>query len=205
MDPIKIYEDLKEKIVWLKLSPGSTLNQVELSETFGVSRNPLTIALTRLDAEGWVVRNGSHFVVSPLTIDRMREITEIRSVLEIQANLWAMNRITPDGIKELKELGNEIKLASPAPTRTEIVRLDFRFHSILYRETRNRELVQLLERLLSHYLRFWLAGPQEIKKDAFFADTLQIIHAVESKDELSLRASTAVHIKSSLDFLLGIS
>ena len=113
MDPIKIYEDLKEKIIWLKLRPGSTLNQVELSETFGVSRNPLTIALTRLDAEGWVVRNGSHFVVSPLTIDRMREITEIRLALEMQANLWAMNRITPDGIEELKELGNEIKLPSP--------------------------------------------------------------------------------------------
>jgi DNA-binding GntR family transcriptional regulator len=205
MDPIKIYEDLKEKIIWLKLSPGSTLNQVELSETFGVSRNPLTIALTRLDAEGWVVRNGSHFVVSPLTIDRMREITEIRSVLEIQANLWAMNRITPEGIMELKKLGNEIKLASPSATRTEIVQLDFKFHSILYRETRNQQLAQLLERLLSHYLRFWLAGPQEIKKDAFFADTIQIIHAVESKDELSLRASTAVHIKSSLDFLMGIS
>jgi len=204
MDPIKIYEDLKEKIVWLNLSPGSTLNQVELSETFGVSRNPLMIALTRLDAEGWIVRNGSHFVVSPLTIDRMREITEIRSVLEIQANLWAMNRITSEGIRELKTLGNEIKQASRDATRAEIVQLDYRFHTILYRETRNQELAQLLQRLLCHYLRFWLAGPQEIRKDAFFADTLQIIEAVEAKDEISLRASTAVHIKTSLDFLMGI-
>ncbi len=205
MDPIQIYEDLKEKIVWLKLSPGSVLNQVELSETYGVSRNPLTIALTRLDAEGWVTHNGSHFIVSPLTIDRMREITEIRSVLEIQANLWAMNRITPEGIKELKELGDEIKGASPSATRTELVQLDFRFHNILYRETRNQQLAQLLQLLLSHYLRFWLAGPQEIRRDAFFADTLRIINAIEAKDELSLRASTAVHIRSSLDFLLGIS
>jgi hypothetical protein len=51
MDPIEIYEDLKEKIIWLDVSPDSTLNQAELAETYGVSRNPITIALTRLDAE----------------------------------------------------------------------------------------------------------------------------------------------------------
>ncbi len=205
MDPVEIYKAMKRRIIWLDLSPGSTLNQVQLAEEFGVSRNPLTIALTRLDAEGWVVRNGSHFVVSPLTIDQMREITEIRSVLEIQANLWAMNRITPEGIRELKELGSEIKGMGQNPTKTEIIQLDFKFHGILYRETRNQQLAQLLERLLSQYLRFWLAAPQEIKKDSFFAETLQIIDAVEAKDEISLRASTAVHIKASLDLVLGIS
>ena len=96
MDPLGIYTILKEKIIWLDLQPGSTLNLVEQAESFGVSRNPITIALTRLDAEEWVVRQGSHFVVRPLTLSRIREITEIRSVLEVQANFWAMQRITSD-------------------------------------------------------------------------------------------------------------
>ena len=109
MDPMKIYEDLKEKIVWLDLAPDITLNQAELAEAYGVSRNPLTIALTRLDSEEWVVRHGTHFVVSPLTLDRMREITEIRSVLETQAVLWAMHRITHSGLQELKFLANTIR------------------------------------------------------------------------------------------------
>ena len=78
MDPIAIYEDLKEKIIWLDLEPGSTLNLVELAESYGVSRNPIMIALTRLNVDEWVIRQGVHFVVSPLTVDRMREITEIR-------------------------------------------------------------------------------------------------------------------------------
>ena len=52
MDPIEIYEDLKEKIIWLDVSPDSTLNQAELAETYGVSRNPITIALTRLERRG---------------------------------------------------------------------------------------------------------------------------------------------------------
>jgi DNA-binding GntR family transcriptional regulator len=131
MDPLEIYEQLKEQIVWLKISPDSTLNQAEVADAFGVSRNPLTIALTRLDAEGWVVRRGSHFVVSPLTLDRMREITEIRSVLESQANLWAMNRITPEGMKGLKLLRGEITNLGRNPRKAEMIRLDFRFHSTL--------------------------------------------------------------------------
>jgi DNA-binding GntR family transcriptional regulator len=204
MDPIGIYEDLKKKIIWLEQSPGSTLNLAQLAETYGVSRNPLTIALTRLDAEGWVVRNGLHFVVSSLTVDRMREITEIRSVLEIQANLWAMNRITPEGIKELRSIEDEINRLDAHASKMEIVQLDFRFHSILYRETRNHQLAELLGRLLSQYFRFWLAGLQEIKKDVFFADTLKIIKAIEVKDEISLRASTAVHIKASFDKIMDI-
>ena len=204
VDPIKIYEDLKEKIIWLDLAPDSTVNQAELAEAYGVSRNPLTIALHRLDAEGWVVRHGTHFVVSPLTLDRMREITEIRSVLETQANLWAMHRITEEGVQELKILGNEIRRLSPQASKKEMVQLDFRFHRIIYHHVRNQQLAQLLERLLSHYLRFWLAGPQEIKKETLFNDILEMIKAIGNKDEISLRAATASHIKVSLDKIMGI-
>jgi DNA-binding GntR family transcriptional regulator len=203
LDPINIYQDLKEKIIWLDLAPDSTLNQAELAEAYGVSRNPLTIALTRLDAEEWVVRRGTHFVVSPLTVDRMCEITEVRSVLETQGILWAMRRITASGLQDLKSLGNTIKKLSPHASKREMVQLDFKFHSIIYREAQNQQLAQLLKRLLSHYLRFWLAGPKEIKKEALFNDTLLMIKAIENKDEVSIRASVTSHIKASLEKIMG--
>ena len=38
MDPLEIYKILKEKIIWLDLKPGNTLNLVEQAESFGVSR-----------------------------------------------------------------------------------------------------------------------------------------------------------------------
>ena len=205
MDPIAIYEDLKEKIIWLELAPGSTLNLVELAESYGVSRNPVMLALARLNAEEWVVRNGVHFVVSPLTIDRMREITEIRVVMETQANIWAMNRLTPEGLEELKKLRDEIKNLDPAATKKQIIELDFKFHRLIYHETQNSQLGQLLERLLSHYLRFWLSVPQNIKPDTFFKEAKEIIRALEAKDEVGLRAASTAHIKVSLDTILGLS
>jgi len=205
MDPLTIYEDLKDKIIWLDLKPGSTLNLVELSQGYRVSRNPVTIALTRLDAEEWVVRNGSHFVVSPLTVDRIREITEIRSVMEVQANLWAMQRMDDQGFAMLKALRDEILTLPDGASNREIVELDVKFHQLLYKETKNKQLTTMLNRMLSHYLRFWLSSPNPIKRDTFFKDEIEIIQAMETKDEARLKAATTAHIKASLDEIMGLS
>ncbi|MBW2305125.1 MAG: GntR family transcriptional regulator [Deltaproteobacteria bacterium] len=204
MDPLEIYKDLKHKIVWLELKPESTLNLAEVAASYGVSRNPVTIALTRLDAEEWVIRHGSHYMVSPLTLERMREITEVRAVTEVQANIWAMHRMSMEGLKELKELKEEIIQLGEKVTNRTMVEMDVRFHNLLYRETRNSKLAQILDQLLSHYLRFWLASPSRINRTDFFAQTLEIIRAVEEKDEVRLRAASAEHIKISLDEIMGL-
>ena len=204
MDPLEIYANLKEKIIWLDLKPGSALNLVELSKSFGVSRNPITIALTRLDAEEWVVRQGTHFVVNPLTLNRIREITEIRSVLEVQANMWAMHRITPEELDALRHLKSEINNLDDKSSNKEIVKLDVKFHSILFKASRNSHLATLLERMLCHYLRFWLSFTGNIDRTSFFSQAFNIIKAIEDKDEMRLRAASIEHIKVSLDQIMGI-
>ncbi len=205
MDPVEIYADLKEKIIWLDFKPGHTLNQAELADSYGVSRNPLTIALTRLDAEEWVVRQGSHYVVSPLTFERIREITEIRSVLEVQANIWALHRITPEGMAELKLLEQEIRSLSPDCTNRDIVELDVKFHGIVFQACQNQQLAGMLDRMLCHYLRFWLSISRKIDKDRFFQEASDIIRAFEAKDEIRVRAASLAHIRVSLDEIIGIS
>jgi DNA-binding GntR family transcriptional regulator len=205
VDPMSIYEDLRAKIIWLELKPATTLNLVELAESYQVSRNPVMIALTRLDAEELVVRQGVHFVVSPLTIERMREITEIRSVLETQAHLWALNRISPEGLAALREFRTEIGRLNRDAAKRRVVELDYRFHRMIYHETRNHQLALMLDRLLGHYLRFWLASPQEIRAEDFFEEALEMIQAFETRDEKMLRAATERHIRISLDTIIGFS
>lgn len=204
MNPFNIYEDLKEKIIWLELEPGCTLNLVELAKSYQVSRNPVTTALTRLESEEWVVRNGSHFVVSPLTLERMREITEIRLILEVQANIWAMHRISDDALNHLVELENRVAGLAKDVSNKEIVKLDVEFHNIIYAETQNQQLRTILDRLLNHYLRFWLSSPSSIKRNVFFKDMMEIIEAIKAKDEIQLKAACTSHIKASLDEIMGI-
>lgn len=202
-NPKLIYEDLKKKIIWLDISPGTALNLVDLAAQYGVSRNPISISLTRLENEEWVERNGSHFVVCPLTLNRMRNITEIRLLLEVQANIWAMYRISDEELENLVSLKKDIARMDENIHKKELIELDVRFHRTIYQATKNTQLAGMLDRLLNHYLRFWLSRPSPIKKDAFFTEIIDIIDAFESKDEIKLTAACTSHVKVSLDEIMG--
>jgi len=203
MEPSKIYELVREKIIWLDLMPESILNLSELAESFEVSRTPIKEALIFLQADGWVLHQGSHFMVTPLSLDRIKEITEIRSLIEVQANIWAMNRITPEELTALGELEKEILQIDDTSSNNQMIELDVKFHQSLFRAAKNSQLAQLLERMLGHYLRFWLAIPREIEPQSFFAETLEIIQAIKAKDEVKLRVSSVEHIKRSVDEIMG--
>lgn len=203
MEPEKIYDLLREKIVWLELMPENVLNLSELAKYFGVSRTPIKEALILLQSEGWVLRQGSHFMVTPLSLDRIRGTAEIRSVMEVQGNIWAMYRIAPEELAALGELEKEIlQLDDEAPNK-KMIELDVMFHRILYQGTKNSQLAKLLWQLLSHYLRFWLAIPHEIEPQSFFSDTLEIIRAIKTKEEARLRAASEAHIKKSVDEIMS--
>lgn len=203
MEHRKIFELLKEKIIWLELMPETTINLSELAESFEVSRTPIKEALILLQAQGWALYNGSHFIVTPLSLDRIREITEIRCIMEVQGNVWAMHRITSEELAALCELEKKILQIGDDYTNKQLVELDVHFHRTLFQATKNTQLAELLERLLSHYLRFWLSMPREIDPKSYFAETLEIIRAIVEKDESKLRVSITAHIKKSLNEIMG--
>ena len=203
MESGEIYERLREKLIWLDLKPESYLNLSELAKAFGVSRTPIKEILITLQAEGWVLRHGSHFMVTPLSLSRIKEITEIRSVMETQANIWAMERITEDEITELIKIKQDILDNGDKMSNKQLVELDVKFHRLLFQATKNENLAQMLERLLIHYLRFWLSIPRGIEIQAFFKETLEIIEAVETKDADRLRAASTNHIRRSMDEIMG--
>ena len=106
-------------------------------------------------------------------------------------------------ISQSNELKEEIKGLGNAPSNRQLVELDFRFHRGLYHATKNSQLAQLLDRLLSHYLRFWLSIPREIEPKSFFKETAEIIRAVESKDNARVKEASTEHIKKSIDEIMG--
>ncbi len=203
MDSNKIYEALKSKIIRLDHKPESVLNLSELADQFGVSRTPVKEALIALQAEEWIMRQGTHFIVTPLSLGRIREVTEIRMVMEVQANIWAMERMTPDGMEGLRRIREEI-LALDAKTPNEvIVDFDLKFHRHIFRASGNTQLAGILERLLGHYLRFWLSVPRRIDITDFFSESLELIEAFDRKDEGMVRDCTTRHIRDSVAEIMG--
>jgi len=199
MEATKIYQVLRDQIVWLEIEPEKALNLTELAEAFAVSRTPVKEALLLLQSGGWVRRHGSHFIVTPLSLSRIKETTEIRYALETQATLWAMERIRPEALRRLLEVRTQIQsLGADADKRT-MIEIDVDFHRQIYAAAGNSQLSQMLNDLLDHYLRFWLWKRSPIDRQAFFDLTLDILAAIESGDKNRLRRACIHHIKASVD------
>ncbi len=203
MESNRIYQAIKEKIIWLEYKPEHVLNLSDLAESFGTSRTPIKEVLIFLQAEGWVLRTGTHFMVTPLSLNRIKEITEIRTALETQAYLWAMQRISTEELVSLTHLEKEISGVKGEVSNRRLIELDSRFHQILYAASRNAQAAQLLENLLAQYLRFWLSIPREIDVPSFFNETKGIIRAVKARDEEGLKKASQEHIRKSFEEIMG--
>jgi len=200
----KVYQKLKDEIIWLDIKPETVIALTEVADRFGISRTPVKEALVHLNAEGWIMRHGSHFISSPLTLDLIRDLTEIRSFMEIQAYIWAMNRMMPAGIKQLESVLEDLDALNADTPNRRIIEIDFKFHKTLYQATGNQQLSLYLERILYHFIRIWLSLNRPIHPEIFFKEIKAIIQAVKEKDEISLRAATIGHIKVSLDEIMGL-
>ena len=77
---------LRQDIILGALQPAAKLKLEKLSKSYGVSVNTLRESLSRLAADGLVVAEGQKgFAVLPVSIEDLREITEMRQLLECHA------------------------------------------------------------------------------------------------------------------------
>jgi DNA-binding GntR family transcriptional regulator len=98
------------------LKPGQRLSQADLAEQLGVSRIPLRDALRRLEAEALVRMDGRRGTwVSDLSIEAVREIYEIRIMLEERCTRHAVKNMSDDDMARLLVLFDEMDRAEADP------------------------------------------------------------------------------------------
>ncbi len=88
---------LRERILCGELAPGTRLREAAVSDASGVSRNTVREALLVLTGEG-LVRHESHrgATVTALTADDVRDLYEVRRVLETAAIDFAASHAPAD-------------------------------------------------------------------------------------------------------------
>ena len=103
---------LREAIVTGAFSPGERLPQDQLAELLMVSRMPIRAALRQLDSEGLVV-NIPHrgAKVRELTPVELRELYELRVVVECFALRRSVRTASPADLVELRELAESCENA----------------------------------------------------------------------------------------------
>jgi DNA-binding GntR family transcriptional regulator len=77
-----VHEQLRSDILWMRLEPGSALDEVALALRFGVSRTPIREALLLLSGESLVLFLPNRTtIVAPLSLNNAREYFDTLLVL----------------------------------------------------------------------------------------------------------------------------
>lgn len=149
-----VYEVLRESIARGVLAPGERLRQDELAEAIGVSRIPVRSALLRLESDGLITFHPYRgAVVNHLTVAEMREIYEIRALLEARALRNVAKDMSPERLDELEAMARDLNEIDDGEA---FLQGRAEFFRELYDAERQPRLVAIIEKLLLDSGRYWL-------------------------------------------------
>jgi len=185
---------LRESIISGALAPGVLLRQTELAEEFGTSRIPVREALNSLQAEGLVqIEPNRGAYVTTLTSDELREIFDLRVLLETDALRRAVPLHSERTLRRVEAIQHELD-AETVPA--EWVRLDRAFHDALYEPSGRPRTLQMIAALRDSVQRFYLArlGP-DARRPGWNDEHNGLIAQVRAGDVDAACATLAEHLR----------
>ena len=171
----KIYLDLKRRLVNCEYPPGSELNELILTEKYGVSRTPIREAISQLELEGYVkVLPKKGIWITDVSIEKVRQIFETR--LEIEPITLRM-AIPYLRIEEL--ISYRRKFMEPEPDLLKAQQLDTEMHLYLIDHCGNSYLTEMMHRLFDDNTRVVIAtGQTETKIHNAVAEHAEILDSL---------------------------
>jgi DNA-binding GntR family transcriptional regulator len=182
-DADKAYLELKERIITIRMRPGSVIRESHLIDELNLGRTPIREALVRLQADKLVVANPRRgMYVTEIALTDLGKITEVRIELESLCASLATNRITPEQLDELRQMVADY-WQTDKQDLTELLHFDRRFHELLSRAAHNSFLSRELEQYHNLTLRIWhLAINNLTREDLNIEAFPKILVAIEDQD-----------------------
>ena len=192
----RIGQALSAAIISGELSPGTLVSVPALAAEFEVSATPVREAMLDLEQRGFVesVRNKG-FRVTQVSQRDLREIVELRQLLEAPAMAALAGRIPPADLPKWRTRADEISAYAESAELAKFIECDRDFHLALLREYGNDRLVTLVRELRSQTRMVNLARmahSPELSVSA--AEHHQMLDLIESGDAEALEALTVAHL-----------
>jgi DNA-binding GntR family transcriptional regulator len=190
-----VYDELRAAIIALKLQPGAQIDKADLCERLGVSRQPLSEALTRLAEERLVTvepQKGTY--VTRIRMDDVVEAAFVREALEV-ATVW---RIAPgiddETLQRLRLLVSYQIAADAVGDTEEFYALDMRFHATLFGRLAYGRVAEVVEsaRAQTERIRRLLLGPS--RNDKTVAEHEAILAGLSARDCEAAAAAMRTHL-----------
>ncbi|MBA4066112.1 MAG: GntR family transcriptional regulator [Isosphaera sp.] len=188
-----------------RLRPGQRLVTEMLANRFGVSHTPIREALIELGGVGVVdLLPNRGAVVRRVTVQTVREVCQVRKVLECEAVRGAARRADP---AEVAAVAADIRRLAGGPADPDAVArardLDSRLHDLIRVSCGNAFLAAELERLLTLFRAFrdvtWdlrLARNDYHRVGVEAAEHLAITDALTARDPAAAARAMSAHMRS---------
>jgi DNA-binding GntR family transcriptional regulator len=198
-----VYGELKEAILSGTLEPGSLINKAGLCEKLGVSRFPVSAAVSRLAYDRLVDVEPQHgSFVTRISLNDVRERLFIRSALEGEIAAEAARRMTRADKDALAANLKEQAKAVYDEDRTTFYPLDVAFHRILTARLSMARADDVLESLRVHLertRRLTMSTPGQLR--ASLNEHSAIASAIDAKDPAAAREAMKQHLTITADRL----
>jgi DNA-binding GntR family transcriptional regulator len=194
----RAYRELRDRIVTLRLTPGTVLREDDLMAELGIGRTPLREAVKRLALENLVAvrpRRGTY--VTEVDVAEIIHITEVRAELEGYAAELAARRMDAAARSAAEALLEQIARLGRDDDHEGLMRLDRRIHSFVWEAAGNPYLRDTLERYFSLSLRVWYVVLDRVPGLGHAVhDQAELLRALADRDAQRARAITREHVLS---------
>jgi len=194
----RVYNDLKQEIITLRLAPGHPLKEQDLAARFKVSRTPVREALKTLSHEGLVeIIPQKGAFVAQLDFIVIREIYQLREALEGLAARLAAPRI------DMQELDRIEALLKSSKDVDEVEKAGRELHELIIQTAGNKRLSEMVKILRSQMIRihyFTMRIPRRTQKS--LQEHKEIISALRKKEKNLAEKVIKKHLRSSMESTL---
>jgi DNA-binding GntR family transcriptional regulator len=185
---------LFEAILTGVLAPGERLMVDEVAEHFGVSKIPVREALKALESAGWVeIRPRRGTFVKPLSESELRQVFEMRRVLEPYSARLAAIRRTDAQLEELQALVTEGVQGIHAGDVARTTQANSRFHTVMAEAMNNELMGASITNLESRLRRYFMAVEWQQRAESM-AQHQAIFEAIRDKNAELAEKLTIAHI-----------
>ena len=196
----KVYRVLKESITKGFLEPGTKLLENKIAEEMRVSRTPVREAMQKLVAEGFVKTTPNQtMVVTEVFPEDVKEVLQIRGVLEGLAARIAAKKINRQEIDELENVVTQMSLYVSKENLSSYCRVDDEFHDLILNICGNKWIIQIRDNLGSFIYRFRiksLSVPGRLK--CSLKEHRAIMEALKKHDSVEADRLSQVHMENTI-------
>lgn len=189
----RVHDAIRRAIVVGQIAPGEVLRDRALAERLGVSRTPVKEALVRLESSGLVVTRGRSWYASPFDIGDIKELSELRHLLEPVGLQRLANNPDDEVISELAHFFDDFDDPVPHDRYEEYFVRDHAFHKRIVACSANSRIMYfygVIEQQIDRGRHFLSTGKTG-RVEATLHEHLAICEAIGSRD--FERAEEALH------------